>query len=145
MIVRRQSETTEQKIILGFFRGLWWLTKLPFAGLKRKTQLHAIDHKYIISKKQEIEKLLESENPLELRHAVFEADKLVDWILKKRGYSGQTFADRLRSAGKKIPGGIYENIWQGHKVRNQIAHDDTKIGEQEIILATKKLLNYVRI
>ena len=121
---KRNKETIEQKIVIGFFRGIWWLVTLPFKGLRRKKQLNLEDKKYIILKRQEIESYLKSENHLELRHAVFEADKLVDFVLKKRNYHGETFADRLRSAEKFTTPAVYNNIWQAHKVRNQIAHED---------------------
>jgi hypothetical protein len=142
MIARKSKESIEQKIIIGFFRGLWWLAKLPFSGLKRKSRLSVSDQKYLISKKNEIEGLLHSEDQIELRHAVMEADKLIDWILKTKGYSGATFADRLRSAEKDIPGNIYNNIWQGHKVRNQIAHEDKDINLEILKISVKKILSY---
>lgn len=142
MIARREKETFEQKIILGFFRGLWWLIKLPFSGFTRKSKFSVADQQYLISKKQEIQKLLNSDNSLELRHAVMEADKLIDWILKKRNYVGQTFADRLRSAEKDMPKNIYNNIWQGHKVRNQIAHEDAEIKPDILILAARNIISY---
>ena len=71
-----------------------------------------------------------------------EADKLIDWILKKKGYSGVTFADRLRSAEKDIPEHIYNNIWQGHKIRNQIAHEDGEINPEILKASAKKILSY---
>ena len=143
MTTRKSKESIEQKIIVGFFRGLWWLIKLPFSGFKKKSGLSVSDQQYLISKKNEIEELLHSDDQIELRHAVMEADKLIDWILKTKGYVGATFADRLRSAEKDIPESIYNNIWQGHKIRNQIAHDDTGFSNEELRSAARKLLRYV--
>ena len=142
MIAKKTKESIEQKIIVSFFRGLWWLVKLPFSGFKRKPELSVSDQQYLISKRNEIEELLRSDNQIELRHAVMEADKLIDWILKKKGYSGVTFADRLRSAKKDIPEHIYNNIWQGHKIRNQIAHEDRDINLEILKASTKKILSY---
>jgi len=142
MIARKSKGSIEQKIIVGFFRGLWWLVKLPFSGFKRKPGLSVSDQQFLISKKNEIEELLHSDNQIELRHAVMEADKLIDWILKKKGYSGVTFADRLRSAEKDIPEDIYNNIWQGHKIRNQIAHEDRNINLEILKASAKKILSY---
>jgi len=120
---RKNKETIEQKIVGGFFRGVWWLVSLPFKGLRRRKKLTLEEKKYILAKKQEIEKSLSKENQLELRHAVLEADKLVDWALKECGYRGQTFADRLRAAEKDIPKAVYNSIWRAHKIRNQIVHE----------------------
>lgn len=56
-----------------------------------------------------------------LQLAVFEADKLLDHALKDRGYPGQTMGDRLKNAR----GSFMNNdaIWQAHKLRNRLAHE----------------------
>lgn len=53
------------------------------------------------------------------RHAIMEADKLLDYALSKMGYRGS-----LGGKLKKAPG-LFSNIndvWAAHKVRNNIAH-----------------------
>jgi hypothetical protein len=141
-MARRNEQTVLGVIVLGLFRGIWWLLKLPFRGLKKKSKLTVADHQYLIAKRSEILELLQSNNQLELRHAVMEADKLADWILKKKNYPGNTFADRLRSAQKDIPKNIYDNIWQGHKIRNQIAHEDGNISVELLKAAGKNIMSY---
>ena len=138
---QKNQRTALEIIFLGIFKGLWWLIKLPF-GKNRKKQPN-IDRVYVSSKKSEISMLLNSDNHIELKHAVLEADKLVDYMLQARGYKGETFADRLRSAQSFIDAGTYEMLWQGHKVRNQIAHDDTGFSNEELKSAARKLLKYV--
>ena len=86
---RKNQETILEKIVLGIFRGIWWLLKLPFRGFKKNKKLSVVDQQYLISKRNEIQKLSVSDNRFELRHAVMEADKLADWIFKKKNYSGQ--------------------------------------------------------
>ncbi|MFA5157958.1 MAG: hypothetical protein WC451_02090 [Patescibacteria group bacterium] len=140
-MAKQKQQTVLEMIFLGIGRGIWWLIKLPFTGLKRKAKLSVADQQYLISKRNEILSLLSSENQLELRHAVMEADKLADWILKKKGYVGETFADRLRSAEKDIPKESYNNIWQGHKIRNQIAHENAEISHQTLRVAIKNILS----
>ena len=141
-MARKQQETIIEKIFVGFFRGVWWLVKLPFKGLKKNGKLSVADQQYLIGKRQEILSLLNSENQLELRHAVMEADKLADWILKKKNYTGVTFAERLRSAEKDMPKSVYSNIWQGHKIRNLIAHEDGKISHEALRQAIKNILSF---
>ena len=140
--MKKQQQTILEKVVVGFFRGVWWLIKLPFSGLSKKKALSVADNQYLIAKKNEIELLLKSENQLELRHALMEADKLADWILKKKNYRGDTFADRLRAAEKDIPKQIYNDIWQGHKVRNLIAHESGDIPQSELKQAINKLLSF---
>jgi len=139
---KKQNQRTALEIIfLGIFKGLWWLVTLPFG--KHKKNKSNVDQAYLSSKKNEISMLLNSDSHIELKHAVLEADKLVDYILQARGYRGETFADRLRSAQSYIDASTYEMLWQGHKVRNQIAHDDTNFSNDELKSAARKLLKYV--
>jgi hypothetical protein len=141
---KKNQQTALEVVVLGIGRGLWWLVSLPFRKKGRKRGLNLQDQKYIISKRQEIENLLSSQNVIELKHAVLEADKLVDFVLKKRGYAGETFADRLRYAEKHINHTTYQNVWDGHKIRNTIAHDNANINHQTLISATNKLLSYTK-
>lgn len=53
-------------------------------------------------------------------HAVLEADKIFDNVLKKMGYRGG-FADKFKKAQKLV--GNKEEIWKAHKLRNRIAHE----------------------
>ena len=130
---------------MGIGRGLWWLVTLPFSKRKRSKGLNNIDRNYIMKKRSEIEVLLKSGNIHETKQAVMEADKLVDFVFRKFGYAGESFADRLRSAELSIDKNTYEKLWQGHKGRNALAHDSIDIGEQEMISAVRKLLSYVRL
>lgn len=139
---KKNQRTVLEVIFVGFFRGLWWLVSLPFKKRGRKAGLTSADRNHIISKRQEIESLLSSDSIIELKHAVLEADKLVDFIFKIKGYGGETFADRLRSAEKFMDRGTYESLWYGHKIRNQIAHDDNKIEKSVLVSSARKLLNY---
>ncbi|MCX6812063.1 MAG: hypothetical protein NTW79_00355 [Candidatus Berkelbacteria bacterium] len=139
-MAKNNQQSAEQKIVVGIFRGIWWLISLPFRGIKKTKKLSLEDQKYLIAKKNEIGEMLKSENQLELRHAVMEADKLVDWNLRARNYRGQTFADRLRLAKQKMPREVYNSIWAGHKVRNRIAHEDGEISAGELKSAVYNLL-----
>jgi len=138
---KNQNQRTVLEIILvGFFKGLWWLINLPFKKEKKRSGLSVADKQYVISKRNEIEKMAQSDNMYELKHAVIEADKLVDFILKKKGYYGETFADRLRSAEPYIDHETYQGLWDAHKVRNQIAHDNLDISTQTLRKSVNLLL-----
>ena len=80
---------------------------------------------------------------IELKHAVMEADKLVDKVLRLKGYGDGTFADRLKKAEQYTDRKIYQDLWDGHKVRNRIAHDESHISENELKQAAYKLLGYI--
>ncbi len=138
----KNQPTVLETAVLGIFKGIWWLIKLPFGGLKKKASFSPAHKQEINKKRLEIEKIASSDNIIELKHAVIEADKLVDKILKLKGYGGQTFADRLRSAEEYVDQKTYQDLWDGHKVRNQIAHSEDSFNQQDLKIAIKKLLNY---
>lgn len=80
------------------------------------------------------------------RHAVMDADKLLDHALYKMGYKGN-----LGSKLKKAPG-LFKNIndiWAAHKVRNNIAHQiNYKIDEKtykKTMLAFKQAFKDLKI
>ena len=147
---KKQNESPDiiQSIFLGIAKVLWWLIKLPFGGLKKgrkKTGLTVADKNYLVKKRLEIEKMLSSNRPIELKQALIEADKLVDHTLKLQLFSGATFADRLRNAETSINPSLYQAIWQGHKVRNAIVHEQgNSVNNSELIAATEKLLRYIK-
>jgi len=142
---KKNQPTALETIVVGIFKGLWWLIKLPFGGLKKKSGFSNADKQAINNKRSEIEKLASSDNVIELKHAVMEADKLVDKILRLKGYGEGTFADRLKKAEQYTDRKVYQDLWDGHKVRNRIAHDESHISEGELKGATKKLLSYIKI
>lgn len=56
-----------------------------------------------------------------LRNAIVEADKLLDHVMKQKGYAGATMADRLRHAESRFS--KVNNVWSAHKLRNALAHE----------------------
>jgi hypothetical protein len=70
----------------------------------------------------EIKRHMDSPKETEWRFAIIEADKLVDEVLKRAGYAGDTFGERLSNIQ---PGQLQslDGLWSSHKVRNRVAHD----------------------
>ena len=67
------------------------------------------------------------------RHAILEADKLLDYALSKMGYKGS-----LGNKLKKAPS-LFSNIndvWAAHKIRNNIAHKINYKVDQKTYKAT---------
>ena len=65
---------------------------------------------------------VESENPGDWRVAIMEADIMLDDMLDKQGYHGESIGDKLKQVEKSDFNTIDE-AWEAHKVRNQIAHE----------------------
>lgn len=64
---------------------------------------------------------LDSENPNDWRLALLEADIMLDEMLQKMGYRGESVGDKLKTIEESDFTSINE-AWEAHKVRNQIAH-----------------------
>jgi hypothetical protein len=65
---------------------------------------------------------LDSVRESDWKHAVMEADKLVDDSLARAGFGGATFGDRLSNIK---PGTLLslDGVWWAHKIRNRLAHE----------------------
>jgi hypothetical protein len=70
-------------------------------------------------------KHVESENPGDWRMAIMEADIMLDEMLDKQGYHGESIGDKLKQVEKSDFNTIDE-AWEAHKVRNQIAHEGSE-------------------
>lgn len=93
--------------------------------------------KKLVKKWNKIEERLKSDQDAELKLAIIEADKFFDDILKSCGYLGKDMGERLRKITSNQIANI-DDIWQAHKVRNNIVHDvDFRITEFEAERAVK--------
>ena len=112
---------------LVFFAGIIWI------GLRAGDVHHKIRNQYKPLPVEEVEAKglmvqwqvvldhVDSENPAEWKLAILEADNMLDEILEDQGYFGETVAEKLKAM---TPSRIvsYDDVWDAHKVRNQIAH-----------------------
>jgi len=63
------------------------------------------------------------------KNAVMEADKLLDSVLKKRGYQG-SMGDKLKKHGQVFSD--LNGLWTAHKLRNKLAHElDFRLSDAE--------------
>ena len=69
-----------------------------------------------------ITKKLETNKEADYKLAVIEADGLLDNVLEKMGYKGETTADRLKQLTSDILPDL-DKIQEVHKIRNNIVHD----------------------
>ncbi|MBI2474620.1 MAG: hypothetical protein HYV68_02880 [Candidatus Taylorbacteria bacterium] len=69
-----------------------------------------------------IVKHLDSENESDWRLAILEADLILEEMLDKMGYPGDTIADKLKGIEQSDFNTI-NDAWEGHRIRNLIAHE----------------------
>ncbi|MDP2641890.1 MAG: hypothetical protein Q8P21_01200 [bacterium] len=62
-----------------------------------------------------------SSNPSDWRLAIIEADVILEELLRKRGYTGDSVGEMLKSVDKSDFLSL-NDAWEAHKVRNAIAH-----------------------
>ncbi|MEK7514698.1 MAG: hypothetical protein AAB587_02650 [Patescibacteria group bacterium] len=69
-------------------------------------------------------KFINSVNPADWKIAILEADIMLDEMLEKMGYGGETMGDKLKSV-EASDFLTLNSAWEAHKIRNTIAHDGT--------------------
>ncbi len=67
-----------------------------------------------------------------VKNGLIEADKLLDYVMRAKGFSGETMIDRLKKAQAKFSD--KEKVWQAHKLRNSIVHEV----EQDLVVPQVK-------
>jgi len=67
-------------------------------------------------------KKLESDNPADWKLAIIEAESLLEGVLARMGFGGESFGERLKKVKEEqLPS--LNNVIQAHQVRNNIVHD----------------------
>ena len=100
-----------------------------YARMKHETLALETAATHIVSPKEEvknnwlrIQELMVSTNPSDWNMAVLHADSLLDEVLIRFGYQGESMADRLKIVDPhQMPS--LDRIWSAHRLRNSIAHD----------------------
>lgn len=71
---------------------------------------------------QEVLDLVNSEDPKHWRLSIMEADIMLDELLKRSGFMGDTLGERLKAADP-ASFRMLDEAWEAHRVRNQVAHE----------------------
>jgi len=66
-----------------------------------------------------------SESPNDWRQAIIEADTILEDIVFRAGYPGETLGEKMRGI-EKSDFQTLDEAWEAHKVRNRIAHDGSR-------------------
>lgn len=125
-----KQDPVEIRVVLGLLRGLYWLVMLPFQGGKKTSKpkarkVNAIDTADITKRWSDIQMTVGLGGATHFGAAVMSADKLVDHVLRQKGYPGDTMGERIKSAREDMSPRNYDGLWQAHKLRNTLAHEVT--------------------
>jgi hypothetical protein len=75
------------------------------------------------------------------KHAILDADKLLDYALGKHGFEG-SLGEKLKKCGARFSD--LNGVWSAHKLRNHVAHelgDIDKFKAKSALAQFKKALN----
>ncbi len=64
-----------------------------------------------------------TENKIELKNSLIQADKLLDFVLKNKKVKGDTLGERLKNSKTFFNKADYNLIWEAHKMRNVLVHE----------------------
>jgi hypothetical protein len=87
-----------------------------------------------------IMQLIESGQENEWRQAIIEADIILDELLTRLGYHGESVGEKLRNVNAAHFATL-NNAWEAHRVRNEIAHQGSAYQLPER-LAHRTIANY---
>lgn len=100
-----------------FFAGVLIIGVLAIFLIEmRRKRLPPRDIRLIVAEWRLIQEKLRREP----RHALIEADRLVDFVLKRKGFNG-SMAEKLKRAEKLFS--HPDDIWNVHKLRNKAVHE----------------------
>lgn len=113
---------------LAFMGAVYAMRKWSAVMKEHNDQMRLLDEKLAgasVSDKNErwehVTTLAASENPGDWRVAIMEADIMLDDLVTKMGYGGDTLGDKLKRI-EKSDFTTLDLAWEAHKVRNRIAH-----------------------
>ena len=99
-----------------------WLKRLLIWDLVEFFSFRPYGVRKVVKAWAKITARLETGLESEAKLAVIEADSMLDDILKRMGFGGETLGERLeRLTVATLPN--LEQIWEAHKIRNNIVHD----------------------
>lgn len=79
-------------------------------------------------------------DPMRLKNALVDADKLLDFVLKNKKIKGETLGERLKNAEMYFSKENYNKIWRAHKARNSAVHEINYSAKNEVLKEDVRVL-----
>jgi hypothetical protein len=87
---------------------------------------------------ESVQRHIESTNQNDWRQAIMEADIILDELLNKMEYHGESIGEKLKRVEKSDFNTLNE-AWEAHKFRNQIAHEGSAVNVNQY--EAKRIIN----
>lgn len=130
--MNKRYRKTSNDPIVNFFvmlgSAIWQLVKF-FVSLIFGKKKEVFDKVENLKKWRKIEVLLENKDVIHAQQAVIKADKFFDSILRQAGARGKNFAQKLKNFENCFSKENYNLVWQAHKLRNLISHEENHIAD----------------
>lgn len=68
-------------------------------------------------------KSIKSNNYIEVKAALIDLDKLLDFVLKSKNINGTTLGERVKNSKSIFSKEDYNAVWTAHKLRNKLVHE----------------------
>lgn len=91
---------------------------------KNSAQFRLVDWHTVEAKWLSIDQMANSGDQAQKKQAIIQADMLLDDILKQAGVAGNNMGERLKTAASIMSKTIYNQLWQAHKKRNELVHEN---------------------
>lgn len=104
------------------YRKTSWMRISVLTNLKEFSNMKSVEESKSERDWRKVKQRLEKDWASESKLAIIEADKLLDGMLKRMGYGGESMGDRLKQVDKETLPNL-DDIWLAHKTRNDIVHD----------------------
>lgn len=108
---------------------IYFVKKISNLNKNKREEEKTLDHipepanrGMVTGKWQEIMNHMESDKENDWKLAVIEADKLMDDLLKKSGFYGDTMGERLTNMHHDQLRTLHV-LWQAHRIRNRLVHE----------------------
>lgn len=122
-----KQDSVEVRIVLGILRGIVALFSFPFKkkgdAKPKKAAGGTIDAQEVARRWGDIQTSIGLGGTTHFGAAIVSADKLLDFVLRQKGYAGETMGERLKGAQEDLSPSLYHKAWQAHKLRNQLVHE----------------------
>lgn len=108
--------------IIWLLRKTEWLKYWFGQDLVEFRSFKAFEAVSFVKRWERIKRRLRKDWEPELKLSIIEADQLLDDLLKRMGYTGESLGERLKKLNSNILPNIDE-IFKAHKIRNNVIHD----------------------
>lgn len=132
---------------------IWWLVLVAIFGLailggvlyleRKGKAISEFERSKIRETWDNVELLMADEREASWAKAVFEADKLLDYVLMLKRVPGGNLGERLKN-GKNLFSNV-QTVWDAHKLRNRLAHEvDMQLAHHEATRAIQLFKDSLR-